>query len=58
MCLTRMFFERMAVREADATSCSDVNQAMVKISLPDDNDQIVAATYQLYVPSRAQLREE
>lgn len=38
--------------------CSEANQAMVKITLPDDNDQIVAATYQLYLPSEAELQTE
>jgi len=38
--------------------CSDANQAMVKITLPEDNDQIVAATYQLYLPSEAELQAE
>ncbi|MCX5746551.1 MAG: PDDEXK nuclease domain-containing protein, partial [Proteobacteria bacterium] len=38
--------------------CSDVNQAMVKITLPEDNDQILAATYQLYLPSEAELQAE
>jgi predicted nuclease of restriction endonuclease-like (RecB) superfamily len=36
--------------------CSDANQAMVKITLPDENDQIVAATYQLYLPTEAELQ--
>jgi hypothetical protein len=31
---------------------------MVKITLPEDNDQIVAATYQMYLPSEAELRAE
>lgn len=38
--------------------CSDANQAMVKITLPEDNDQIVASTYQLYLPSEAELQAE
>jgi len=38
--------------------CSDANQAMARITLPEDNDQIVAATYQLYLPSEAELKAE
>jgi predicted nuclease of restriction endonuclease-like (RecB) superfamily len=38
--------------------CSEKNSAMVKITLPDDNDQIVAATYQMYLPTEAELQIE
>lgn len=38
--------------------CSEKNDAMVKITLPADNDQIVAATYHMYLPSEAELRAE
>lgn len=38
--------------------CSEKNDAMVKITLPEDNDQILAATYQMYLPSEAELRAE
>ena len=38
--------------------CSDKNDAMVKITLPDDNEQIHAARYQLYLPSEEELRVE
>ncbi|HWO24271.1 MAG TPA: PDDEXK nuclease domain-containing protein [Kofleriaceae bacterium] len=38
--------------------CSEKNDAMVKITLPEDNDQIVAATYQMYLPTEAELRAE
>jgi hypothetical protein len=38
--------------------CSEQNEAMVKITLPEDNDQIMAATYQLYLPTEAELRAE
>jgi hypothetical protein len=31
---------------------------MVKITLPEDNDQIVAATYQMYLPTEAELQIE
>jgi predicted nuclease of restriction endonuclease-like (RecB) superfamily len=38
--------------------CSEKNDAMVKITLPEDNDQILAATYQMYLPTEAELRAE
>ncbi len=38
--------------------CSEANETMVKITLPEDNDQILATTYQLYLPSEVELRAE
>lgn len=38
--------------------CSDKNDAMVKITLPEDNQQIHASRYQLYLPTEQELREE
>jgi predicted nuclease of restriction endonuclease-like (RecB) superfamily len=38
--------------------CSEKNDAMVKITLPEDNDQILAATYRMYIPTEAELRAE
>jgi predicted nuclease of restriction endonuclease-like (RecB) superfamily len=38
--------------------CSDKNDAMVKITLPEGNEQIVAARYQTYLPTEAELRAE
>jgi len=37
--------------------CSEQNAAMVKITLPE-NDQIIAATYHRYLPSEAELAAE
>jgi len=37
--------------------CSQQNAAMVKITLPD-NDQIIAATYLRYLPTEAELQAE
>ena len=31
---------------------------MVRITLPEDNEQILASRYQLYLPTEEQLREE
>jgi predicted nuclease of restriction endonuclease-like (RecB) superfamily len=38
--------------------CSDKNDAMVKITLPEDNERIHASRYQLYLPSEEELRAE
>jgi predicted nuclease of restriction endonuclease-like (RecB) superfamily len=38
--------------------CSEQNAAMVKITLPEDNEQIIAATYLQYLPSEAELQAE
>jgi hypothetical protein len=38
--------------------CSEKNAAMVKITLPEDNDQIIAATYRRYLPTEAELAAE
>lgn len=36
--------------------CSEKNEAMVRITLPENNEQIHAARYQLYLPSEEELR--
>ncbi len=36
--------------------CSEKNDAMVRITLPEDGAQIVAARYQLYLPTEDELR--
>lgn len=38
--------------------CADKNDAMVRISLPQDNKTIMASKYQLYLPSEAVLLNE
>jgi len=38
--------------------CADKNDAMVKITLPEDNKSIVASKYQLYLPTEQQLLDE
>jgi predicted nuclease of restriction endonuclease-like (RecB) superfamily len=38
--------------------CADKNDVMVKISLPADNQTIVASQYQLYLPTQQQLLAE
>ena len=36
--------------------CSDKNDAMVRITLPEDNEQIHASRYRLYPPTEEELR--
>jgi predicted nuclease of restriction endonuclease-like (RecB) superfamily len=38
--------------------CADKNDAVVKITLPENNTSILASKYQLYLPSEKQLIEE
>jgi predicted nuclease of restriction endonuclease-like (RecB) superfamily len=38
--------------------CSDKNDAMVRITLPEDNQQILAARYKMYLPTEEELRAE
>jgi predicted nuclease of restriction endonuclease-like (RecB) superfamily len=38
--------------------CTDKNDAVVKITLPEDNNTIIASKYQLYLPTEQQLIEE
>ena len=38
--------------------CSDKNDAMVKITLPEHDHRIHASRYQLHLPSEEELRQE
>ncbi|MEE9385027.1 MAG: hypothetical protein V3V08_16605 [Nannocystaceae bacterium] len=38
--------------------CSEKDNAMAKITLPENNQQILAARDQIYLPTEDQLREE
>ncbi|MEY3451601.1 MAG: hypothetical protein RL711_1427 [Bacteroidota bacterium] len=38
--------------------CTDKNDAVVKITLPENNNTIIASKYQLYLPTEKQLIEE
>ena len=56
-------FDRQQRVEGEAPTvgivlCSDKNDAMVRITLPEDNEQIHASRYQLYLPTEQQLRDE
>jgi hypothetical protein len=57
------YFDRHQREEHEAPTvgivlCSEKNDAMVKITLPEDNQQIHASRYQLYLPTEEELREE
>ena len=57
------FFDRFQRAEHEAKTigivlCSEKNDAMVKITLPEDNEQILAARYQMYLPTEDELRAE
>jgi len=57
------FFDRFQRTEHEARTigivlCSEKNDAMVKITLPEDNEQILAARYQMYLPTEEELRAE
>lgn len=38
--------------------CAEKNNAVVKISLPENNKTIIASEYKLYLPTEQQLIEE
>lgn len=38
--------------------CPDKNDAVVKITLPENNKTIIASKYQLYLPTEQQLIDE
>jgi len=57
------FFDRFQRAEHEANTigivlCSEKNDAMAKITLPENNEQILAARYQMYLPTEEELRAE
>ena len=57
------FFDRFQRAQHEANTigivlCSEKNEAMVKITLPRDNEHILAASYQMYLPTEEELRAE
>jgi len=57
------YFDRFNRAEHEANTigivlCSEKNDAMVKITLPKDNAHILAASYQMYLPTEEELRAE
>jgi len=57
------FFDRFQRAEHEARTigivlCSEKNDAVAKITLPESNEQILAARYQMYLPTEEELRAE
>jgi predicted nuclease of restriction endonuclease-like (RecB) superfamily len=57
------FFDRYQRAEHEAKTigivlCSEKNDAMAMITLPENNEQILAARYQMYLPTEEELRAE
>jgi hypothetical protein len=57
------FFDRFQRAEHEAKTigivlCSAKNDAMVKITLPEDDGHVLAARYQMYLPTEEELRAE
>ena len=57
------FFDRFQRVEHEARTigivlCSEKNDAMAKITLPEKNEQILAARYQMYLPTEEELCAE
>ena len=57
------FFDRFQRAKHEAKTigivlCSEKNDAMAKITLPENNEQILAARYQMYLPTEEELRAE
>lgn len=56
------YFDRYQRLESEAKTigivlCSDKNEAMVRITLPEDNEHILTARYQQCLPTEEELRE-
>lgn len=57
------YYDRYEKREFENPTigillCAEKNNAVVKISLPEDNKTIIASEYKLYLPTEQQLVEE
>jgi hypothetical protein len=57
------YYDRYGKQEFENTiigilSCTDKNDAVVKITLPENNSKIIASKYQLYLPTEQQLIDE
>lgn len=57
------YFDRLEKKEYENPTigillCADKNEAVVKITLPENNQTIIATRYQLYLPTEAQLLQE
>jgi predicted nuclease of restriction endonuclease-like (RecB) superfamily len=57
------YYDRLEKKEFENATigillCADKNEAVVKITLPENNQTIIASRYQLYLPTEEQLLEE
>lgn len=57
------YYDRYEKREFENQTigillCAEKNNAVVKISLPEDNKTIIASEYKLYLPTEQQLIDE
>jgi len=57
------YYTREMMNEGDSRPigiilCADKSEAVVRYTLPEDNDQIFASRYKLYLPSEAELAAE
>jgi hypothetical protein len=57
------YYDRYEKQEFENTTigillCTDKNDAVVKITLPENNSKIIASKYQLYLPTEQKLIDE
>jgi hypothetical protein len=57
------YFTRELMNEGDNLPigiilCADKSESVVKYTLPEDNNQIFASKYKLYMPSEEELKQE
>ena len=57
------FYQRELTPEGDnppigIVLCTDKKDAVVKYTLPEDNQQIFASRYKLYLPTEEELKQE
>lgn len=57
------YFTRELMSEGDNPPigiilCADKSDSVVKYTLPEDNNQIFASKYKLYMPSEEELKQE
>jgi hypothetical protein len=57
------YFNRTEKQEGENSTigillCTDKNNTMVEFALPENNTQILASKYQLYLPKKEELEKE
>ena len=55
---TRELMNEYDTKPIGIVLCADKSEGIVKYTLPEDNDQIFASKYQLYLPSVDELKKE